>query len=413
MGDIRAAAAETQSKGAPLFFTTGLDLLDLCVGGGVGYGFPAGYIVNFVGDKSAGKTLLAIEMLVANKYALPKFDPVHDDAESGCTFDTQRMYGIDLYDGEPPEKSRTIEEMDGRVGSWLHRLKGAPGIYVVDSLDGLANEDLDERAEVRRKLVERGEDVTNKGSYGTATPKFLSQEFFPTKAGEIQDKNALLVIVSQVRENMDPGLYKPKFKRSGGKALDFYAHTCLWLTSLRKIIRKVEGEERVVGVIVRAETKKSKTPRPYRTCVFSLFFDYGLDNIGTNVDYLFDLLDERGNYKPGNETINWSGEGHSFDDLTAWLKEIDEYDTMREMKKQSTGKANLTLEWIDSYIERFPQLAAARLEKFGVSMSREDLIRKIESDPEMKAELTRRVREKWEHIEASVASNRRSKYGPA
>lgn len=44
-----------------------------------------------------------------------------------------------------------------------------------------------------------------------------------------------------------------------------------------------------VGVVVKAKTTKSKTPRPFRECFFSFLYDYGLDNIGTSIDYLFDL----------------------------------------------------------------------------------------------------------------------------
>ena len=37
------------------------------------------------------------------------------------------------------------------------------------------------------------------------------------------------------------------------------------------------------------ELKKSKTPRPGRKCLFTYYTSYGLDNIATSLDFLFDL----------------------------------------------------------------------------------------------------------------------------
>ena len=48
-----------------------------------------------------------------------------------------------------------------------------------------------------------------------------------------------------------------KYSRSGGKAMDFYAHTVLWLATAKKI----EKKENAVGVVVKAKTTKSKTNR--------------------------------------------------------------------------------------------------------------------------------------------------------
>ena len=413
MSEARKAIEGAEIPKAQTWYTTGLDLLDLCVGGAPGaFGFPGGYIINFVGDKSAGKTLLYIEMLIANKRRFGKvFKPNHDDSESGCTFDTKALYGVDLMEGKEPTKSATVEEMDANVGNFLSGLgKNGKGIYVVDSLDGLSSNDNEERAEVRMKLAASGKDVENRGSYGMGSAKFLSQDFFKTKAGMIQNHDALLIIVSQVRENLEPGMFKPKYTRSGGKALDFYAHTCLWLSTVRKIIKKVGDEERVVGVIVQAETKKSKTPRPYRKVRFSLYFDYGMDNIGSNIDYLFDLRKDDGSLKPGADSIPWKGKQASFQDLLAWLKEIGEYEGVKLAKRKETGTSAIGAEWLGNHLQTTPELKAKLEETFGQTMSRDALVKACEDSPSMAEELTQRVREKWEAIESSMSSERKPKY---
>ena len=51
-----------------IYFSSGCLLLDLVLGGKKGvFGVPSGRFINFVGDKSAGKTFLANEFL-ANAY---------------------------------------------------------------------------------------------------------------------------------------------------------------------------------------------------------------------------------------------------------------------------------------------------------------------------------------------------------
>ena len=50
--------------------STGADLLDLVVGGGETKGFPAGNIINIVGDKSSGKTFLACEIIATVRQIL-------------------------------------------------------------------------------------------------------------------------------------------------------------------------------------------------------------------------------------------------------------------------------------------------------------------------------------------------------
>jgi hypothetical protein len=67
------------------------------------------------------------------------------------------------------------------------------------------------------------------------------------------------------------------------------------------------------------------------------------------------------------------------------------------------------LEWLDAWIAKDPELQAAYVAKFPV-YTRDQLIRAVEADKDMEAELTRRVIEKWERIEQDAASNRRSKF---
>lgn len=390
---------------------TGCTLLDLVVGGGQGMGFPAGAIVNIVGDKSSGKTFVACEIVAYNYYHYKdKFKFNYDDAEYGFTFDTQHLYNIELIKKDTL-RSHLIEDFDHNTKKFLKKIdKDQIGLYVLDTLDGLSNKDIEERDQKRYNAMEQGKEF-KEGTYGMRTPKFLSQEFFRTKTSQFSEKQTLLIFISQVRENIDPFSFK-KFNRSGGKALDFYAHTCLWLANVKKIIKK----DRAIGIIVEAKADKSKTPRPYRSCRFSIYFDYGIDNIGSNLDYLFSLRGKDGDLLDAAKSICWDRDKKkiNLDNIKAFLEKEGVFIQCRKDKKDSTGDNSMSLKWGLGWIENnkkeYPATKKRFGEEFGNTESRDELIARILKDPKLEKELEQRVIDKWEAIENEIKIDRKGKY---
>lgn len=386
-----------------IYFQTGCKLLDMVIGGNKGvFGSPAGKFINLVGDKSAGKTFLANEFIAWAYHNLGKdFKWVYDDCEAGYSFDTESLYGFDIMP-ENPVHSTTVEEAFYNISKFAERLKGNQfGIYVLDSLDGLTSEEQDKRAEERIKSIENDKEM--KGTYGMGKPKYLSQEFFPQLCSVIQDKNILVIIISQIRDNVDMFSFE-KYSRAGGKALDFYAHSVIWLATAKKI----EKSDTPVGVVVKAKTTKSKTPRPYRECFFSFLYDYGLDGIGTSVDYLFDLRTPKGELNKKANAIQWKGD-NSFDKKT--LKEfLEEYELLEKFENSKyydmdgTDADNMFV-----FIQSKKDYKQKFNEKFGDTMTRDELISYIEEN-NLEDELNERVYEKWEAFEDSIRSNRKKKY---
>jgi len=380
------------------YFSTGSDLLDLVVGGGMGMGFPAGNIINIVGDKSSGKSFLACEIIAKARHVYgKKFKWVYDDAESGFTFDTERLYGFDILNTD--RKSRTVEELYCNYREFLDGIKeDEVGIYVVDSLDGLSSREIQEIGDQRYRAFKQGKDY-EKGSYQMGSAKFLSQEFFRTLTEPTYRKNVLLIIISQTREAIN-SMFK-KQKRAGGKALDFYAHTCLWLSNLTTI----KKENIPVGVVLKAKTDKSKTPRPYRSCLFTILFDYGVDNIGSNIDFLYDLRGETGQLSKAKESeIVWGGKCPNLKNLKEFLEKEGMLDNYKKNVRKVLKKSEI-IEWINEN----PDLKVKYEKVFGKSMSREELIEFIEAKG-LQAELTKKVVEKWEEIEERARIVRKSKY---
>lgn len=396
--------AGRKTEMSKVFFRTGCKLLDMVMGGNKGvYGSPSGRFINIVGDKSAGKTFLSNEFIAWGYHNLGKnFKWVYDDCESGYSFDTESLYGFDIMP-ENPVHSTTVEEAFYNISKFAERLKGDQfGIYVLDSLDGLTSEEQDKRAEERIKCIENDKEI--KGTYGMGKAKYLSQEFFPQLCSVIENKNILVIIISQIRDNVDMFSFE-KYARAGGKALDFYAHSVIWLATAKKI----EKSDTPVGVVVKAKTTKSKTPRPFRECLFSFLYDYGLDSIGTSVDYLFDLRTPKGELNTKAKAIQWNG-SNDLDkkQLKEFLDEFelfDKYENSRYADLDGTDAENMF-----AFIQSKKEYKQKFQEKFGETMTRDELIQYIE-DNNLEEELDKRVEEKWELFEDSLKSNRKKKYG--
>lgn len=390
-----------------IYFRTGCEVLDKLLGGNKDvFGVPAGKFINIVGDKSAGKTFLSNEFIAWAKYNLgKKFKWCYDDCESGYSFNTEELYGFEIMPATIEDRvhSENVEDAFCNINNFTESLKKDEfGIYVLDSLDGLTSYEQDERAEERLKAFADGKQLT-KGTYGMGKQKYLSQEFFPQLCSIIEKKNVLVIIISQIRENVDMFSFE-KFSRSGGKAMDFYAHTVLWLATVKKILKK----ETPVGIVVKAKTTKSKTPRPFRECFFSFLYDYGLDSIGTNVDYLFDLRTDKGELNKKAAAIQWNG-NNGFDKKQ--LKEfLTEYELLEKFEDSKYADADGTdADNMFAFIQSKKDYKAKFQEKFGETMSRDEVIAWVEENG-MEQELEERVNAKWEDFEDSIKSNRKKKY---
>ncbi len=349
--------APTKEKKPEIRFSTGCDLIDIVIGGEPNvFGIAAGDITNLVGDTGTAKSLLSGE-IIANAYYKfgKKLKWRYDNSENGFDFDTQYLYGIDiLQEDDDFECSETVQDLFCNYKIFLKGLKkNELGIYISDSLDALSSDEEIKRgnkrvADFKKRKEGMEEKEKKKGSYQMEAPKFLSRSFFRELKSLTIEKNAILILVSQVRMNIDP-FSKRKYTRSGGKALDHWCDNIIWLKNAVKLKKK----NRVIGIYGMAETTKNRTPRPFRSCYFSLYFDYGVDNIGSNIDYLFNLRGDSG-------------------------------------KVLKSAK----IKWDDTITD----------------ISRIDLIDKIEDSKKMQKELKKRVVDKWEKIEESIRTNRKRKY---
>jgi recombination protein RecA len=341
--DIKQTSKKKMVVEMPRFLPTGVTLLDLVLGGGI----QVGTIFNVVGDTSSGKTYLAVEAIIYwikiyfkkilnNKYKIKLF---YDDCEGGFSFDTKEMYGVDLIPTDQTTSS-TVEEFGVNLKKLMNNLSEDEFlVYVVDSLDGLSSEAERERDDERQKAVEDGKKY-DKGTYAMEKQKYMSQ-FFRLRAAELKHKNAILIIISQVRHNINAGLFGEKYLRAGGKALDFYASVCLWLAGVEKKVKK----ERVIGTTIKAWTKKAKVVQPFRNCFFDLIFDYGIDNVTSNINFLYDLKTPQGKDKESKVKLQWEEVDYTKPGL---VRHIEENNLEEELAKKVIEKWNAIEDSISS-----------------------------------------------------------------
>lgn len=261
----------TSAKAGLSFVPSGCTLLDCALGGG----YPVGRITNIVGDKSTAKTGLAMEALINFRRSFPDGKAAYRETEAAFDKGYAEAMGLPLaeIDFGPDEPLNTVEDFARDFDKFLdERLKyHTPGIYVLDSLDALSDE-----AEMERDI--------GKGTYAMEKAKMLST-FFRRSASKQEKAKVLLLIISQVRDNIGV-MFGEKHKRSGGRALDFYASQVLYLSHIETLTKTINKIKRPVGIMIKSKVKKNKVGLPFREAEFAFMFGYGVDDINASVEWL-------------------------------------------------------------------------------------------------------------------------------
>ena len=270
---------------------TGCTTYNLECSGRIEGAYSLGKIVNIIGDSHAGKTLFALTIF-AECAILPRFDDflfVYDDVEAANEFDIPYLFGKSVAEriGESV-RSRTIEQFNDKLARLLE--KGKPFIYVLDSFDALTSEAAMDKDEEDRKNREKGNEV--KGSYGDGKPKKAS-EMFTLRTQDLSDNNSLLIVISQTRDNIGFGAQFTPKRRSGGKALKFYAANETWLACEK---REKKGKRTMI-TNVQAKVTKNKLTGRHGEAYFPILFDYGIDDISACINFLMDEGDWTGTAK--------------------------------------------------------------------------------------------------------------------
>jgi RecA/RadA recombinase len=312
------------------FVSSGCAVLNAALGGG----WVLGRVANIVGDRSAGKTLLAIEACANFHHQYPEGKIRYNEAEAafdeayaealgmpagvvdfkGRPLDPadEAKYAELLIEFKDKEKSareheaiekamrklenkgvgkaqNTVEALYDDLVYTLDQNKGKPILYIIDSLDALSDE------------AEQGREIGD-ASYGGTKPKKMG-ELFRRLVDRMETQGMLFIVISQLRDKLNV-TFGEKQTRTGGRALDFYASHIVWLAEIGKIKKTIAKIDRVVGVDVRARVKKNKVGLPFRECDYPILFGYGVDDLTACAEWLISVgcekcLDEVGLSKAG------------------------------------------------------------------------------------------------------------------
>jgi recombination protein RecA len=257
--------------------STGSTLLDLCISGGRvhGGGLPSGILVEIFGPSGSGKTVLLSE--IAGGVQRLGGDVMFQDPEARLNPQFATLFGLELKEGIYSNPN-TVTEVFKAVRAWEPQGgdKVIHGIFA-DSLAALSTDHEMEKEEGDKMGMRRA--------------KEFSEEL--RKTCRILAKNKYLMVCSnQVRINMDAGPYGQKYITPGGEAIGFYSSLRLRTLKPEKIKEKrmVAGKEvtRTIGVEVQIEVFKSSIWKPFHVAPVTILFDYGIDDIRQNLQFIKD-----------------------------------------------------------------------------------------------------------------------------
>jgi len=290
MGSREEIPASNDEIEAGNLLSTGSTTLNLAISNNPHGAFLPGRYYFVVGDSSSGKTFVTLTCFAeSTSHPLYKdYELYYDGAEFGNNIDMVRFFGEKTAARVKPPRvdengvglpSFTIEDFYDNVWAALGRER--PMIYVLDSMDALTSEQEVAKAESDKKAREEGNDYSGIMTDGKA--KINSQRLRPV-VNKLGVHGSILIILNQTRDSM--AKFGPKKTRSGGRALKFYATVEIWTSRKSTINQTVRGSARQVGIVVEAECKKNRITGGEHTVEFPIYHSYGIDDIGSCIEYL-------------------------------------------------------------------------------------------------------------------------------
>jgi len=256
--------------------STGSTLLDLSLSGGRvrGGGLPGGILVEIFGPSGSGKTVLLSE--IAGAVQRLGGDAIFYDPEARLDKTFAKLFGLQINE-ENYKRPNKVTEVFQAVRNWEPKDPNIINGVFADSLTALSTTMEMDNVEGDRM--------------GGRRAKEFSEELRRT-CRIIADKNYLMVCSNQTRQKMDAGPYEQKWTVPGGEAMTFYPSIRLKFNKPNKIWQKekVAGKEvkRVIGVEVDIEVFKSSIWKPFHIAPVTILFDYGIDDIRQNLQFMKD-----------------------------------------------------------------------------------------------------------------------------
>jgi len=258
---------KSNSKQEMFFISSGCTLLDLAISGGVvrGGGIPGGSIVEIYGPSGAGKTALLCEISAAIQNKGGEVTYLDPEARLNKTYTA--IYGAEI-NSECYTQPDTVGEMFTVLKAWEPQNTKVLNLMAADSLAAmttvLEQETGDKMGMRRAKEFSAG---------------------FRVEARRLGEPHKLLVCSNQEKEGGTPG----------GKAIGYHASIRIRISFDFKGSKIEESKKihevthkKLVGRKSKCTITKSSIDHPYREAPVIIIFDYGIDDIRGNLQYIKD-----------------------------------------------------------------------------------------------------------------------------
>ena len=248
--------------------STGSAMLDVAISNRPYGGFPVGRIIEVTGLEQSGKSLLSSHVLAQTQKKGGM--AVYIDTETSVSQDFLTAIGVDisklLY-----ISADSVEDIFAYIETIIEKVRASSKDKMVTILvDSLA---------AASTLTELQADY---GKDGYATDKaIIISKAMRKITNMIGREKITLIFTNQLRQKMNAMPFSDPWTTSGGKAMAFHASVRVRLKSIGTIKAKVNGQDRVMGIKVRAQVVKNRLGPPLRAADFDIYFDSGIDDYGS------------------------------------------------------------------------------------------------------------------------------------
>jgi len=261
------------SKGSDhIIVSTGSTLLDLAISGerfDEG-GIPGGILVEVFGPSGAGKTAILSE--IAGNVQTAGGSVAFLDPEGRLDSEYARIYGVDI-DKTNYTQPDLVSDLFQFIREWEpeNQDTNIPNGIFTDSLAALSTE----------------MEMTGEDKMGMRRAKEFSEGLRKT-CRLIKKNNWLIVCSNQIRDGQMGTEVTP-----GGHGIPFYASLRIRIgpPAQNKYIKKTAKvsnrlQEKIIGIKSNCIVKKSSVDIPFRSAEVFIVFNYGIDDIRGNLQYI-------------------------------------------------------------------------------------------------------------------------------
>lgn len=267
--DVCALSDESSPCIVNEWLSTGCAVLDSIMGGGI----PIGRLVEFYGDPSSGKSLIAAQIAAVAQQS--GCVVAYADTESAVSIPMMKELGVDvdnLIYGNPDTVEEIFELFDNAIDVTTKIAPDKSLILIWDSVAATSS-----KAELENDY----------GKTGYLTHARVISQSLRKIMRKFSRSSVAAIFLNQTRENLGV-LFGDKETTFGGKAIPFHASIRVQLHLSSKIKMPIGKKTRIIGMNTRALVVKNKVAMPYREASLPVYFGHGINDSEAAFTYLLD-----------------------------------------------------------------------------------------------------------------------------